>query len=124
MKRYQSKTRLEIKDTGLGGEDLSENKQILEHITERFEERKRRSKEDTQKRESISKTKTRKLKKLEKNNRKIWRNKKRQGQDRNDTEDKKIVEGVVQKSSVFIRFIREKQARLRIQIRRLARKKQ
>ena len=63
MKRYQSKTRLEIKGTGLGGEDLSENKQLLEDITERFEESKRRSKADTQKRQSLSKTKKRKLKK-------------------------------------------------------------
>ena len=38
MKRYWSKTRLEIKGTGLGGEDLSENKQLLEDVTERFEE--------------------------------------------------------------------------------------
>ena len=49
MKRYQSKTRLEIKGTGLEGEDLSENKQLLERITERFEESKRRAKADTQK---------------------------------------------------------------------------
>ena len=63
MKRYQSKTRLQIKETGLGGEDISENKLLLENITERFEESKRRSKADTQKRQSISKTKKRKLKK-------------------------------------------------------------
>ena len=49
MKRCQSKTRLEIKGTGLEGEDLSENKELLERITERFEEGKRRSKADTQK---------------------------------------------------------------------------
>ena len=53
MKRYWSKTRLEIKGTGLGGEDLSENKQLLEDVTERFEESKRRSKADTQERLSI-----------------------------------------------------------------------
>ena len=124
MKRYQSKTRLEIKGTGLGGEDLSENKELLEDITERFEERKRRSKEDTQERESISKAKKRKLKKLEKSNGKIWRDKKRKEEDRSDTGDKKIVEGVVQKWSVFIPYIREKRVRPRIQIRRLARRKQ
>ena len=49
MKRYQSKTRLEIKGTDLGEENLSENKQLLEDNTERFEESKRRSKADTQK---------------------------------------------------------------------------
>ena len=59
MKRCQSKARLEIKGTGLGGEDLFENKQLLEGITDRFEGSKRRSKADTQKRQSISKTKKR-----------------------------------------------------------------
>ena len=49
MKKYQSKTRLEIKGNGLGGADLSENKQLLADITERFKESKRRSKADTQK---------------------------------------------------------------------------
>ena len=72
----QVKTRLEIKNTGLGGEELSENKQRPEDIIERFEESKRRTKADIQKRQSISKTKKRKLKKLEKNNGKIWRDKK------------------------------------------------
>ena len=52
MKRYQSKTRLEIKCTGLGGEDLSENKQLVEDITKRFEETQLISKADTQKRQS------------------------------------------------------------------------
>ena len=58
MKRYQSKTRLEIKGTGVGGEDYSKNKQLLEDITERFEEQ--TLKKDSQ---IISKTKKRKLKK-------------------------------------------------------------
>ena len=49
MKKYQSKTRLEIKGTGLGGENLSESKQLLEDITERLEKSKRRSKTDTPK---------------------------------------------------------------------------
>ena len=49
MKRCLSKTRLEIKGTGLEGEDLSEKKQLLEDITEKFEESKRRSKADTKK---------------------------------------------------------------------------
>ena len=57
MKRYKSKTRLQIKNTGLGGNVLSENKQLLEDIIERFEESKRRTKADTQKRQTISKTK-------------------------------------------------------------------
>ena len=60
MKRYQSKTRLEITGSGLGGEYLSENKQLLEDITEGFRESKRRSKADTQKRQSISKMKKKK----------------------------------------------------------------
>ena len=63
MKRYKSKTRLEIKNTGLGGEELSENKQ-LEDI-ERFEKNKCRTKADTQKRQSIKKKK--KLKRQTKN---------------------------------------------------------
>ena len=108
MKRYQSKTRLEIKGTGLGGEDLSENKQFLEDITERLEESECRTKADTQKRQPISKTKKRKLKKGEKSNGKIWRDKKREVQDESDTGDKNIKEGVVQKWLVFIRFIRGK----------------
>ena len=62
----KKKKRQAIKGTGLGGEDLSENKKLLEDITERFEESKGRSKAGTQKRQSISKTKKRKLKKWEK----------------------------------------------------------
>ena len=63
MKSYKSKTRLEIKNTGLGGEEVSENMQLLEDIIERFEESKRRTNSDTQKRQSTSKTKKIKLKK-------------------------------------------------------------
>ena len=63
MKRYQSKTRLEIKGTGLVGEDLSENKQLLEDISEKFEESECRTEADTQKKHCISKMKKRKLKK-------------------------------------------------------------
>ena len=71
MKRYWSKTRLEIKGTGLGGEDLSENKQLLEDVTERFEESsKLRSKADTQKRQCISTTKK---KESSRNKKKQWR---------------------------------------------------
>ena len=63
----QVKTRLEIKNTGLGGEELSENKQRPEDIIERFEESKRRTKADTQKRQSISKTKKKKAQEMQKN---------------------------------------------------------
>ena len=63
IKRYKSKARLEMKNTSLGGEELSENKQLLEDIIERFEESKRRTKADTKKRQTILKTKSRKLKK-------------------------------------------------------------
>ena len=70
MKRYWSKTRLEIKGTGLGGEDLSENKQLLEDATERFEESsKLRSKADTQKRLYIGNEK----KESSRNKKKQWR---------------------------------------------------
>ena len=109
MKRYQSKTRLEIKGTGLGGEDLSENKQLLEDITERFEESKRRSKADTQERLSIYIENEEK--KAQEMRKKQWKNlerQKREVQDESDTADRNIVEGVVQKRLVFIRFIREK----------------
>ena len=52
--------------------------------------------------------KKRKLKKWEKSNGKIWRDKKREVQHESDTGDKNIVEGVVQKWLVFIHFISEK----------------
>ena len=52
--------------------------------------------------------KKRKLKKWEKSNGKIWRDKKREVQHESDTGDKNIVEGVVQKWLVFIHFIWEK----------------
>ena len=43
MERYKSKTRQEVKGTGLGSEKLSENEQRLEHLTKRFEESERRT---------------------------------------------------------------------------------
>ena len=49
MKRYKSKTRREVKDTGLRGKELSENEQLLQDLIERFEESGRRTKGDTQK---------------------------------------------------------------------------
>ena len=66
MKMYQSKTRPEIQDTGLRVEDFFENKKLLEDIKERFEESKRRSKADTQKRQSMSKNKNNKKRKFKK----------------------------------------------------------
>ena len=54
MKRYKSKTRREVKGTGLWGEELSENEQLLEDLIERFEESESRTKADTQKRQSAS----------------------------------------------------------------------
>ena len=76
MKRYQSKTRLEIKGTGLGGEDLSENKQLLEDITERFEESKRRTKAVLKKDSLYRKRKKESSRNENKCNKKIWRDKK------------------------------------------------
>ena len=49
MKRYKSKTRREIKCTGLGGEEVSENEQLFEDVIEWFEKSDRRTKADTQK---------------------------------------------------------------------------
>ena len=52
MKMYKSKTRREVKDTGLGSEELSENEQLLENLTERFEESEHRTEVDAPKRQS------------------------------------------------------------------------
>ena len=49
MKTYKPKIRREVKGTGLGGKELSENEQLLEDLIERFEESGRRAKADTQK---------------------------------------------------------------------------
>ena len=96
MKRYWSKTRLEIKGTGLGGEDLSENKQLLEDVTERFEESKRRSKADTQERLSIYiENEEKKAQEMRKKQWKDLERQKREVQDESDTADRNIVEGVV-----------------------------
>ena len=54
MKRYKSRTRRDVKGTGLLGEELSENEQLLEDLIERFEESESRTKADTQKRQSTS----------------------------------------------------------------------
>ena len=42
MKSYKSKTRREVKGTGLGDEELSENQQLLVELIERFEESERK----------------------------------------------------------------------------------
>ena len=42
MKSYESKTRREVKGTGLGDEELSENQQLLVELIERFEESERK----------------------------------------------------------------------------------
>ena len=52
MKRCTSKRRQEIIGTGLGCEELSENEQLLEDLTERYEESECRTEVDTQKRQS------------------------------------------------------------------------
>ena len=62
MKNYKSKIRQEVKGTGLGGEELSENEQLLEDSVERFEESERRTKQMLKKHSLILKTKRRKLK--------------------------------------------------------------
>ena len=76
MKRFKSKRRAEAKSTGLGDEEVSENELLLEDVIARFEESKCRAKADTQKETLILKTKKRNLKKWEKSNGKIWRDKK------------------------------------------------
>ena len=63
MKRCKSKRRQEIIGTGLGCEELSENEQLLEDLTERFEESECRTEVDTQKRQSGIDNKKKTLKK-------------------------------------------------------------
>ena len=66
MKKYKSKTRQEVKDAGLEGEELSKNEELLEELTDRFEESERRMEANAQKRQSDIENKKRKLKKWEK----------------------------------------------------------
>ena len=63
MKRYKPKIRREVKGTGLGGKELSENEQLLQDLIERFEEMDAQPKQILKKHCLISKTKKRKLKK-------------------------------------------------------------
>ena len=66
MKKYKSKTRQEVKDAGLEGEEHSENEELLEELTDRFEESERGMEANAQKRQSDIENKKRKLKKWEK----------------------------------------------------------
>ena len=52
MKRYKSKTIQELKKTGLGSEELSENEQLLGNLIEILKKSERRTKADTQKGQS------------------------------------------------------------------------
>ena len=74
MKRYKSKTRREVKGTGLGGEELSENEQLLEDVIERFAESQRRTKADTEIRQSYIENAKKKAQEM----RKQWKNLNRQ----------------------------------------------
>ena len=58
----QVKNKTRTQSAGLGGEELSENKQLIEETMKRFEESKPRTKAGTQKRQCTSKIKKRKLK--------------------------------------------------------------
>ena len=75
MKRYKSKTRREVKGTGLEGEELSENEQLLEDLIDRFEESEHRTKVDTQKRQSYIVNEKNKSQEMRK---KQWKNLERQ----------------------------------------------
>ena len=91
MKRYKSKTRREIKCTGLGGEEVSENEQLFEDVIEWFEKSDRRTKADTQKRQSYIENEKKKVQEL----RKQW-------------EDLEKQENVRSKMKELVVFIREK----------------
>ena len=75
MKRYKSKTRGKVKRTDRGGEDLSENEQLLKYLIESFEENACKTESDTQKRQSYIKN-VKKRSRNKKSNGKIWRDKK------------------------------------------------
>ena len=66
MKNYKSKIRQEVKGTGLGGKELSENEQPLEDSVERFEESERRTEADAQKTQSDIENKKKKTQELRK----------------------------------------------------------
>ena len=66
MKRCKSETTREVKGTGLRGEELSKNEQLLEDLIERFEESERRTEADTQKRQSDIKNQKKKAQEMRK----------------------------------------------------------
>ena len=66
MKNYKPKTRQKVKGTGLGGNELSENEQLLEDSVERFEESERRTEADAQKTQSDIENKKKKTQELRK----------------------------------------------------------
>ena len=47
MQKYKSKARKEVAGSGLGGEELTEYKQLLEDLIEKYEESKRRTEESS-----------------------------------------------------------------------------
>ena len=73
---YKSKIRKEVKGTGLGGEELSENEQLLEDSVERFEESERRTEADAQKTQSDIENKKKKTQELRKKAMERFRGKK------------------------------------------------
>ena len=66
MKRCKSKIRREVKCTGLRDEEVSENEQLLEDVIERFEESERRTKADTQKRQTYIENEKKKVQEMRK----------------------------------------------------------
>ena len=71
MKRYKLKTRREVKGTNLGGEELSENEQLFEDLTERFGESEHGTEADTQKRRKNIENEKRKSQEIRK--KKQWK---------------------------------------------------
>ena len=64
----------------LGDEELSENEQLLEDLIEKFEEKERRTKADTQKRQFYIKNERKKANEMSKKAmEKIWRDNKMEG---------------------------------------------
>ena len=76
MKNYKPKTRQKVKGTGLGGNELSENEQLLEDSVERFEESERRTEADAQKTQSDIENKKKKTQELRKKAMERFREKK------------------------------------------------
>ena len=76
IKNYKSKIRQGVKGTGLEGEELSENEQLLEDSVERFEESARRTEADAQKTQSNIENKKKKTQELRKKAMERFRGKK------------------------------------------------